>query len=370
MSTLQRHPRLRWLVPSVALALVFGIPAVSQRVASADPGLPPRTAEQLLTDLAKAKPVAMSGTVTQTMNLGLPTLPQFGPGGDDLSPMSLLTGNHTWRIWTNASDSVKVAKVNGSAELSVIHNPTETWLWNSQSREAIQKKHEAVGADKKPATMPTTPAPGEIAKAILAELDPTTDVSTDEATTVAGRPAYQLVLTPTTPGTRIGQVKLAIDAQNSTPLRLIVTPRGTTTAAVQVAFTAVDFTAPPAKVFTFTPPAGATVKDADQVAAEKRATVPETTPTTKPAGKPTGMDSQVVGTSWTQVRVLTGLGDLTAAENQDPMIAELLGQFPTVKGQWGEGKLVSTALFSAVVTTDGRVAVGMVEPALLYAALR
>ena len=254
----------------------------------------------------------------------------------------------------------------------MIHNPTETWVWNSQSREAIQKKHDASDTDKLPTKTPTTPVPGEIAKKILAELDPTTEVSTDESTTVAGRPAYQLVLTPTSEGTKIGQVKLAIDAQTSIPLRLIVAPKGSTTAAVQVAFTAVDFTAPPAEVFTFTPPSDATVRDADDVAAEKRATLPTTTPTTKPATKPTttGSEPKLVGTSWSQVRVISGVGDLTAIENQDPMIAELLGQFPTVTGEWGEGKLVNTALFSAVLTTDGRLAVGMVEPALLYAALR
>ena len=364
---LQRHPSLRWLVPSVALALVFGLPALSQRVASADPGLPPRTAEQLLTDLASARPVAMSGTVTQTMNLGLPTLPQIGPGGGgDLSPMGLLTGNHTWRLWTNASDSVKVAKVNGSDELAVIHNPTETWVWNSQTREAIRKTHDGTETGKKPSQMPATPAPADIATLILAELDPTTEVTTDESTTVAGRPAYPLVLTPTAEGTKIGQVKLAIDSETSTPLRLIVTPKGTNSAAVQVAFTSVKFAAPPAEVFTFSPPADATVTDADDVETDG----PAGMPTTKPHPDPQDTGAKVVGTSWTQVVVLTGLGDLTNTENQDPMIAELLAQFQTVKGEWGEGKLVNTALFSAVITSDGRLAVGAVEPALLYAALK
>lgn len=359
---LQRHPRLRWLVPALALALVFGIPAVSQRVAAADPGLPPRTAEQLLMDLASATPVPMSGTVTQTMNLGLPALPQLGAVSEDLSPLGLLTGNHTWRLWTNASDSVKVAKVNGSHELAVIHNPSETWVWNSAEREAVRHQH--TGTTKtSPTPLPTSPAPADLAKLILAELDPSTEISTQESTTVAGRAAYQLVLTPEATGTKIGQVRIALDAETSTPLRLVVTPRGTTTPAIAVTFTSVEFAAPPAEVFTFTPPAEATVVDADDL--------PTTTPptSTPPTGKPDQpRDTKVVGTSWTQVRVISGLGDLTA-EDQDPMITELLGQFQTVSGPWGKGTLVDTALFSAVITTDGRLAVGPVEPALLYAAL-
>ena len=46
-----------------------------------------------------------------------------------------------------------------------------------------------------------------------------------------------------------------------------------------------------------------------------------------------------------------------------------LGKLPAVSGSWGSGHLLSSALFSAVLTDDGRVAIGAVPPQMLYAAL-
>ena len=50
-------------------------------------------------------------------------------------------------------------------------------------------------------------------------------------------------------------------------------------------------------------------------------------------------------------------------------LAQVIGQYPSVSGAWGEGRLVRTTLVNAVLTTDGRLAIGAVEPELLYAAL-
>ena len=44
-------------------------------------------------------------------------------------------------------------------------------------------------------------------------------------------------------------------------------------------------------------------------------------------------------------------------------------QLPEVKDTWGSGRLLSGTAFSAVLTDDGRVAVGAVAPEVLYAAL-
>ena len=47
----------------------------------------------------------------------------------------------------------------------------------------------------------------------------------------------------------------------------------------------------------------------------------------------------------------------------------MLNLLPKVSGTWGSGHLLSGTLFSAVLTDDGRVAIGAVAPAQLYAAL-
>ena len=54
---------------------------------------------------------------------------------------------------------------------------------------------------------------------------------------------------------------------------------------------------------------------------------------------------------------------------QGGSLSGLLKSLPTVSGSWGSGHLLHGALFSAVLTDDGRIAVGAVAPSMLYAAL-
>jgi hypothetical protein len=60
------------------------------------------------------------------------------------------------------------------------------------------------------------------------------------------------------------------------------------------------------------------------------------------------------------------------AGQADASLAQLervLSLLPKASGSWGSGRVLSGTLFSAVVTDDGRVAIGAVSPERLYAAL-
>jgi hypothetical protein len=56
-------------------------------------------------------------------------------------------------------------------------------------------------------------------------------------------------------------------------------------------------------------------------------------------------------------------------KGQEDPAAGLLAMLPEVSGSWGTGRLLRGTLFSALVTDDGQLVVGAVEPELLYAAL-
>lgn len=360
MSLLQRRPSLRWIAPLLTLGLVVSVPGVVQRVASADPGLEPRTAEQLLADLAGAKPRPLSGTVTQTMNLGLPSLPDLGQDtGSD--PLSLLTGTHTWRVWTDAKKSFRVAKVQGHQELTLVHNPTDSWLWDSATREAVHVSHQDAKGSRRETSAPEAPTPQTIAKRVLAAVEPSTAVTTDASTTVAGRPAHQLVLSPKSANTKIGQVKLAIDSATKLPLRVLITARGASVPAVNISYTSLALDTPDPKLFRFTPGKRVTVTEADKLPMPGMPT---------PAGKSdkqSRKDVKIVGKDWERVLVVT---TGSPVPTDDPAVTELLGQFPVVSGDWGRGHLVNTALVSILITDDGRIALGAVQPSLLYSALK
>ncbi len=76
----------------------------------------------------------------------------------------------------------------------------------------------------------------------------------------------------------------------------------------------------------------------------------------------------MVGKGWSSVLVATLPADQQAS-GQPSQLQGILDRLPTVSGSWGSGHLLSSALFSAVLTDDGRVAVGAVAPRLLYDAL-
>ena len=104
------------------------------------------------------------------------------------------------------------------------------------------------------------PTPQQVARQILAAVGPTTTVSVQRNVEVAGQAAYQVSLAPKSASSLVGQVKIAIDAAKSFPLRVQVFARGSASPAFQLGFTSLTFGRPAASNFTFTPPAGAKVK--------------------------------------------------------------------------------------------------------------
>ncbi len=367
MSLFTDHPRARWAVPATALALIGGAAFVTSGTATADSGLPPRTAAELLVDLQQAQLHGLSGTVVQTANLGLPQLPGMtgtqGSNGAGTSLSSVLSGTHTWRVWTAGPTQSRLALVGSAGESDVIRNGSDLWLWSSTDKSAAHYTLPAQGAKPTPAGNPNDlpRTPEEAAQAALAAVDPTTEVMTSGTATVAGRPAYELVLKPRDQASRVAQVRLAIDGEQHLPLRVQVYSTEIVEPAVEVGFTSVDFNTPDARQFEFTPPEGTTVTDKGTLPGHK----PPAGTNPAPAA---GAEPKVVGSGWTAVAVAALPDDAKASLNQQPG-AQLLASVPRVSGSWGSGRLVDGTLFSAVLTDDGRVAVGAVAPEQLYAAL-
>jgi len=357
MTAPTRTRLLRWGVPVAATAAV-AVVASGVLTAEADPPLPPKTAGQLLVDMQGAGVAGLSGTVVQDSDLGLPGLPDMGGRGGGAGLTSLLTGSHTLRVWYAGQDKQRVALLDSLGETDVVRNGTDAWLWSSESNSATRYRVPAGkgGADAT-RELPAGVTPQQAAETALRALDPTTAVSTDGTRQVAGRDAYELVLAPKDTRSLVGQVRLAVDAETSVPLRVQVFPKATGDGpAFSVGFTSVTFEVPGDEQFAFTPPPGVTVTEG-----------------TLPAGPPSKADraaaeraavaTRTVGSGWTTVAVLPG-----PAGRADGAAAAFLEQLPRVSGSWGSGRLLTSALMSALITDDGRLLVGAVAPDLLYAA--
>lgn len=396
MSFFIEHPRARWALPVAAAGIIGAMVITVNQAASADSGLPSRTAAQLLADVRSSDVSSLSGTVVQTSDLGLPEIPGLGssggPGSASSSLTSLVSGTHTWRVWLDGPTRQRLALIGSNGESDVIHNGQDVWLWSSADKSAVHHELSAdqmsAGADGKhlPSTLPsgvpsTLPSgaprtPDEAATAALALMGESTTVTTSGTASVAGRSAYELVLTPKDQTTLVKSVRIAIDSQEYVPLRVQVYSTKLTNPAFEVGFTAVDFSKPDARQFEFTPPAGTTVTESEEL------TPPKDTAGTNPPVKPSAdalaaMQGapKVVGSGWSSVVVApfslpTTQEDASgSAADSAAQLSGILKALPTTSGAWGSGHVLQGTLFSLVLTDDGRLAVGAVAPDLLYSAL-
>jgi len=376
MAVITDRPALRWAVPVVVAGLTVGVIGGWQLlVADASPTLAPRTAAQLLVDLQTARLHPFSGTVVHKADLGLPPLPAVaGQGPADLS--TLVSGTHTLRVWYAGPDRQRLALLSTLGESDVIHNGRDVWTWSSRDNAAT---HRVLPREFAAAPTPRTLAsalpvtPQEAADRALAALAPTTKVSTDGTAVVAGRSAYELVLAPRDGRSRVASVRLAVDARERIPLRVRVFARGSAEPVFEIGFTRISFTMPPDAQFRFTPPPGAKVEQI--VPGQPRGSASE-----KPGAKPRGASEKpgaiahppsdasasakqprLVGKGWAAVLV----GD--AARGELPgEVAGVLESLPRVSGSWGSGRLLQSKLFSALLTDDGRLLAGAVDPERLY----
>jgi hypothetical protein len=391
MGAIAGRPTFRWLVPLgvvCAVVLIAALTAVVRNSSSAA-AAPPRSATTLVAELASADTPGISGTVVESADLGLPALPS-GIGGDGTAAWNqLLSGAHTLRVWSAGPTMSRVALLGSLGESDLIRNGADIWTWSSADNTASHLRLPA-GAG-----MPGTGAPGvrgplssllptdpqHAVAMILRAIGTTTSIRTENGVTVAGRSAYQLVLSPKDTTSLVGSVRIAIDAQHRIPLRVQVFARGDGKPAFEIGFTNVSFAKPAASVFAFTPPAGAKVT---QIQVPSAAQLKSKAQTLRSA--PAGLRAQatVIGTGWTAILAaklpISGLstapipsttgrpGEMRRYGGGVGGLAAILNELPRVSGAWGSGRMLKTKLLSVLVTDDGRIFAGAVEPSALTAA--
>jgi hypothetical protein len=270
----------------VAVAgIVIGASAVAS---AAEPSLPAQSVAQLLADvqLAAAKSQGpVTATIQETANLGLPALPQVGGisgPSNQVGSVNPLAGTTTISIWYLNQSHVRVAEQAQMAESDLRLDGTQLWLWNSKTQTATHVLLPRAAGSRATASSPSAavssatvqewvsaPAgttgmrnasPLAAARQVLAALGPSTGVTLGPNVTVAGRSAYQISVAPKTSGSLVSHVLIAIDAARHIPLRVEVFARSSASPAYEVGYTSLTFGPPAMSNFSFTPPAGATVK--------------------------------------------------------------------------------------------------------------
>ena len=358
--------RARWAVPAGALVITGGVIAGSViSVAQAAPGLPARTAAELLAEAADSTTPPLTGTVVETASFGLPALPATG---NPASLSSLLTGSHTVRVWYASPDHFRLAVPQSLSESDVIRDGSTAWLWQSTLNKVTKftlPPHSAKAVPNQPLT------PQQAAQQVLAAVGPTTTVSVASNVTVAGQAAYGLVLAPKDARSLVGQVQIDIDGRNGVPLRLQVFARGASSPAFQVGYTDIQFVTPAPADVNFTPPPGSTVTQVNMAVGDKGTM----------GNASSGVST--IGSGWLTVLKLpssaltpsapapgssAGPGGASGAGDGSAVLHALLASATPVHGAWGTGRLLRTSLVSVLMTDQGSTFAGAVAPSVLYAA--
>ena len=343
--------RQRWGagVAGVVAAGAIAIGVAVAPSAAAAPPLPPVTPEALVASVITAKPGPLNGTVTVDNELGLPALPNAPQLGN---------GSSTVRVWSNGDGKGRVALPAGDGERTLVSDGTTRWSYDSTDRTATKIPAHPAGAPAgRPGGVDPQTDPAGAATQMIDDLRRTSTVSVDGTAEVAGRDAYQLVLTPLpTERTLLREVRVAVDAQSRLPLQLTVLATGSPQPALTVGFSDITFGPQDPSLFTFTPPPGTTVKDAP-------------TPGAHP-GPPAGAQApKTVGDGGDRVVIAQRPAPPPQQPGRPAGTPDLSARGTPVSGPWGQGKLITTAVATAIVTNDGRVAAGAVPEQVLSEAL-
>ncbi|WP_353579771.1 DUF2092 domain-containing protein [Arthrobacter sp. M2012083] len=358
--------RQRWL-PALLIPLALAIAVLFGSVqAGASVSLPPKTAEEILAMIARTEVRALSGTVQQTAELGLPEVPTSGPGiaPGAVSALEFLTGSHTARLYVDGPLRARLQVLDRMAERDVVINGGDAWFYNSRDNSAthltapvkptVPDKHEPPMLPPE-MTAPDMPTPEAIAGRFLAAVDASTEVTAAGSSTVAGRSAYSLVLNPRSAETLVDSVTINVDSETGLPLAVDVRANGQAEPAYSLAYTQLDLSTPDAGLFNFTPPPGATVtekvlpvKPVPSMALPS-APVPDHV---RPAPDVRGPGASVTGKGWDSVISLPA-GSAPAELTSNPQLSQALQPV-------GGGRALTTSLLNVLILDDGRVFAGMV----------
>ncbi|MCE7008522.1 DUF2092 domain-containing protein [Kibdelosporangium philippinense] len=336
----------------------LGVLAVPAGADEPPPVLPQISAEQLVESVANAKIPALAGKVSAQENLGL--------------PIKLLEGFGNASVWADGQNRFRATLPGKGSERTFVEDGGTAWIWDSARNTVTKVPHGQQATPEKLAGKD----PATVGKDLLGLVRQYSDVKVDGTARVATRPAYELVVTPKpTERTLLREIRIAVDSETRIPLRLQVLANGQADPAVKVEFTELNVGPQDANLFTFTPPPGATVKertDADKPhdSAEARKGVEDFL---------SGLNLKTVGEGWDTTLVAKLPGDLSSMLGQaagqgrgrgDMDVSGMLKTFDKeVSGPYGTGYLFSTKVATALVTTDGRVAVGAVPEQVLTEAI-
>ena len=380
----------RW-VPSIAVPAVIAVGAIAVPLQANAIDLPDLSPQQVMVLMQGADVTEFSGTIVKSSNMGLPTLEFSSMMSEDsiaqieekmpaemadfvpaviesntlTQAIELISGSHTIRVYVSGQDKLRAQILDPMSQRDLIVNGNEFWVYDAKMATALtgtvdieadpakQAEAEQKVLDYADSIALDLSSPEAIADYLVSMVDETSQIEVGRDHSVAGRSAYQLIISPDSPNSLVASAAVSVDSETGMPLKVEIFSTTQVEAAMTVGFESISFGSVDQGLFSFTPPAGTSVEtfDADELMA-----------TLDGYEKPEGYVSdyevpaepEVLGSDWDSV---VHLAALPADIPQDLMATELFADMLT---QVPGGKVFSTPLVNVLLTDSGEVYMGAV----------
>jgi len=264
--------------PRTALALAAGLVIAGAGIGQAAVGdvqpPPPKPLDVALHDALNAPEVpGLTAHITFRNNL-LPsgTLPK-GAG----SP--LLSGADG-RVWLAGDGRLRLELQSSAGDAQVVSDGKTLSYYDAAQNTAVRMAVPAQGDHAKdgPGDATDHSGPDEHGPPTLADVRKGLEQLAQKATlsgaqprSLAGRPAYEVSVSPQHDGGLLGAASLAWDAERGVPLRAALTAQGQQDPVLSLEATDISYEPIPASTFAVGPPAGAKITELDRAQVEQKA---------------------------------------------------------------------------------------------------
>lgn len=382
----------RW-IPSVAVPAVIALGAVAVPLQANAVDLPDLSASEVMVLMQKSEVLEFSGTIVKVSDMGIPSLEFSSMVSEDMADemaekmpaefadfvpaviessaltqaMEIVSGTHNVRVYVSGQDKMRAQILDPMSQRDLIVNGDEFWVYDAKTATATTG---TINMEIDPAKQATAEqevldyaesialdlsSPEAIADYLVGMIDETSTVEVGKDHSVAGRSAYQLLISPDADASLIERAEISVDSETGLPLKVEIFSTQQTSAAFSVGFESISFGPIDTALFEFTPPAGTVVttldssdlegyadKDSGELEAELEAAFGD-------SAKP-----EVIGKDWQSVVYLPALPAVIPAELMaTELFADMLTEVPG-------GKVFSGALVNVFLTDSGEVYMGAV----------
>jgi outer membrane lipoprotein-sorting protein len=182
-------------------------------------------------------------------------------GGNASALMSGATG----RLWLTNDGRGRLELQSDAGDVQIVWNKDKVTAYDASSNTAYTFNLPASATESSSPANGAAPSLTQITD-FLSNLGERADVSAAQPTDIAGRPAYNVTISPKHDGGLLGSAELAWDAEQGVPLRVAVYAQGSSKPVLELTATDISYGSVPASAVDVSPPAGAKTMDLSSAA--------------------------------------------------------------------------------------------------------